>query len=310
MRQAPLRIRFGGYAPPDSVHTQAARFLKQAVERESSGSVAVDVFHNVLEFGYGFGDLVELVRAGVLTCAYLSTAYLAETAPTLGAFDLPFLFGDRAAAHTAMDGALGDLLAREAESQLGLTGLGYWENGFRHVTSRCAPVTSLCDLADLRIRVQPNAIHRQTFELLGAVPVPTDLKDLLPAIVQGRVDAHENPLENIHAYGIHHHHPFVSLTGHFYGVRGLYASAAAWRDLPSEVQDLVCRAASAATLQQRRLAAAKDGEMAAVLQAEGAQIHQPDAAFLEACRRRVAPILQEAPRWVGPEAAAAIARLL
>lgn len=310
MRHTPLRIRFGGYAPPDSVHTQAARFFKEAVERESRGTVAVDVFHNVLDFGYGFGDLVELVRAGVLTCAYLSTAYLAKAAPALGAFDFPFLFGNRAAAHTAMDGALGDLLARESESRLGLIGLGYWENGFRHVTTPRAPVTSLANLAGLRIRVQPSAIHRQTFELLGAVPVPTDLKDLLPAIVQGRVDAHENPLENIHAYGIHRHHPFVSLTGHFYGVRGLYASAAAWREIPSEVQDLVRRAARDASLHQRRLAAAKDGEMAAMLQAEGVQIHQPDAAFLEACRRRVAPILQEAPNWVGPEAATAVARLV
>ena len=68
--------------------------------------------------------------------------------------------------------------------------------------------------------------------LLGAVPVPTDLKDLLPAIAEGRVDAHENPLENIHTYGIHRHHPFVSLTGHFYGVRGLYANAAAFAAFP------------------------------------------------------------------------------
>lgn len=304
-----LRIRLGGYAPPDSVHTQAARAFKEAVEREAAGVVAVDVFHNVLDFGYSFGDLLEMVRAGVLTCGYASTAYLAGAAPALGAFDLPFLFRDRPAAHAAMDGALGDLLAGEAEGRLGLTTLGYWENGFRHVTSRRGPVTSLADLAGLRIRIQPNAIHQRTFELLGAVPVPTDLKDLLPAIAQGRVDAHENPLENIHAYGIHRHQPFVSLTGHFYGVRGLYANAAALRGYPRDVRDLVRRAARAASLEQRRRAAEKDAQMAAVLRAEGVQIHQPDPAFLEACRVRVAPILQEAARWVGPQAAAALARL-
>ena len=224
-----LRIRFGGYAPADSVHTQAARAFKEAVERESGGAVVVDVFHNVLDFGYSFGDLVEMVRAGLLTCAYASTAYLAEAAPALGAFDLPFLFEDRATAHAAMDGALGDLLASEAKARLGLAALGYWENGFRHVTSRRGPLTSLADLAGLRIRIQPSPIHRRAFELLGAVPVPTDLRDLLPAIAEGRVDAHENPLENIHAYGVHRHHPFVSLTAHVYGVRGLYVNAAALR---------------------------------------------------------------------------------
>jgi len=183
----PFRIRLGGYAPPESVHTQAARFFKAAVEAEAGGAVAVDVFHNVLDFGYAFGDLVEMVRSGLLTCAYASTAYLAEAVPSLGAFDLPFLFAGRPAAHAAMDGAIGDLLAREAEAHLGLTWLGYWENGFRHVTSRQGPVTSLADLAGLRIRIQPNAIHERTFALLGAVPVPTDIKDLLPAILEGRV---------------------------------------------------------------------------------------------------------------------------
>jgi TRAP-type C4-dicarboxylate transport system substrate-binding protein len=310
MANAAIRIRFGGYAPADSVHTQAARAFKEAVEREAGGDVVVDVFHNVLDFGYGFGDLLEMVRAGVLTCGYASTAYLAEAAPALGAFDLPFLFPDRGAAHAAMDGALGDLLAREAEAGLGLACLGYWENGFRHVTSRRGPVASLGDLAGLRIRIQPNAIHRRTFELLGAAPVPTDLKDLLPAIAEGRVDAHENPLENIHAYGIHHHHPFVSLTGHFYGVRGLYANAATLRGYPQDVRDLVRRAGRAASMHQRRLAAEKDARMAGVLRAEGVELHQPDAAFLEACRRRVAPILEGAAAWVGPQAAAAIARLV
>jgi C4-dicarboxylate-binding protein DctP len=286
------------------VHTQACRFLKEAVEGEANGAVAVDVFHNVLDFGYSFSDLLEMVRSGILTCAYASTAYLAEAAPALGAFDLPFLFADRSAAHAAMDGPLGEWLAEESQARLGFTCLGYWENGFRHVTSRLGPVTSLRELDGLRIRIQPNGIHRRTFELLGAVPVPTDLRDLLPAIRQGRVDAHENPLENIHAYGIHRHHPFVSLTAHFYGVRGLYANAAAFRGLPGEVQALLRRAGRAAALHQRGLAEAKDGQMAAVLQAEGVQIHDPGPAFGEACRLRVAPLWAEAERWIGPHAAA------
>src|SRR5574341_556253 len=306
MGSLPIRIRLGGYAPHESVHTQAALFFKEAVEAEAAGAVVVDVFHNVLDFGYSFGDLLQMVRAGVLTCGYASTAYLAETVAALGAFDLPFLFADRAAAHDAMDGAIGALLAEEAETHLGLMALGYWENGFRHVTSRLRPVASLADLAGLRIRIQPNAIHGRTFALLGAVPVPTDLKDLLPAIAEGRVDAHANPLENIHAYGIHRHHPFVSLTAHFYGVRGLYANAAAFRGLPGEVQDLLRRAGRAAALHQRGLAEVKDGQMAAVLQAEGVRIHDPGPAFREACRRRVAPLLAEAERWVGPRAAALV----
>lgn len=306
MAPTPLRIRLGGYAPPDSVHTQAARFFKEAVEAEAAGAVVVDVFHNVLDFGYRFGDLLEMVRCGILTCGYASTAYLAEAVPALGAFDLPFLFAERAQAHAAMDGALGDLLAQEAEARLGLVCLGYWENGFRHVTSRRGPVRSVADLAGLAIRIQPSAIYRRAFELLGAVPVPLDLKDLLPAVQEGRVEAHENPLENIYAYGIFRYHPHISLTAHCYGVRGLYANAAAFAGFPGEVRDLLRRAGRATAHHQRRLAEAREGEMARVLQEAGVHLVRPGAPFLAACRARVAPLLKEAERWVGPRAAAAL----
>ena len=167
-----IRIRFGGYAPPESVHTQAARFFKDSVEREAGGAVVVDVFHNVLEFGYAFGDLLQMVRAGLLACGYASTAYLAEAVPALGAFDLPFLFADRAAAHMTMDGPLGELLAAEAEEGLGLTCLGYWENGFRHVTSRTAPVTSLDDLQGLRTASSPAPSTSRPSPSWGRSPCP------------------------------------------------------------------------------------------------------------------------------------------
>ena len=52
--------------------------------------------------------------------------------------------------------------------------LGYFENGFRHLSNRLRPVHAPPDLAGMRIRVLPSQVQARTFELLGAVPLRMD----------------------------------------------------------------------------------------------------------------------------------------
>ena len=47
--------------------------------------------------------------------------------------------------------------------------LGWFENGFRHISNRVRPVRRPADLAGMRIRVLPSKVQERTFELLGAI---------------------------------------------------------------------------------------------------------------------------------------------
>jgi tripartite ATP-independent transporter DctP family solute receptor len=288
------RLRFAGYSPPDSVYSAAARCFKELVEAGSGGRIEVDLFWNVLDFGYSAEQLIQMVESGLLTGCYMSTSYLTGLAPRLGIFELPFLIATRAQALRLLDGPLGAAMAGELEAASGLKHLGYWENGFRHFSNARRPVRSPADLVGLRIRLQPNALHQRAFRLLGAEPVLTDVADLVDALRAGRADGQENPLDNIWTYGVYRYTKYLTLTAHLYGVRGMYLNRAWFERLDSKLRAVVAEAGRQATAEQRALAATRDAAMRAKLEQHGVEVVDLSPDELDAFRQRVRPLYAEA----------------
>src|SRR5882672_3282753 len=200
------QIRMGGYGPPTTGFSRALKRIGDRLEAEFGDGVDIKYIWNIMDLGYQAQDILWLVEHGLLTLGYQSSSYLTDRVPQLGVVDLPFLFETTAAARAAIDGALGTMLARMIEERVNYRILGFFENGFRHLSNRARTVRTPADLAGLRIRVLPSKIQARTFELLGALPLRLDLTEVIPAIKSGSIDAQENPLSNTVTYGIHKLH--------------------------------------------------------------------------------------------------------
>ena len=229
------------------------------LETEFGDELEVKYIWNILDLGYRSEDTLWMAEHGILTLAYQSTSYLTDRVPELGFTDLPFLFKDNAHARSAMDGALGDYLMRCVEDRVNYRVLGFFENGFRHISNSLRPVRSPADLAGMKTRVLPSSVQARAFELLGAKPLPIDLVDAIEGIVAGTIDAQENPLANTVAYGVPQYHRFHTLTGHFYVSRGIFANRDAFDALPERVQAAFRKAVAKAVLLQRDLAVKEEG---------------------------------------------------
>ena len=198
----PIQIRMGGYGPPTTTCSRALKIMGDRLAAEFGKAVDVKYIWNVMDLGYQGGDLLWMAEHGILTLSYQSTSYLADRVPELEFADLPFLFDGLEPARAAMDGKLGAWLSRKIEERIpGYRLLGYFENGYRHISNRLRPVRTLADLKGMRVRLMPGKVHARSFELMGAVPFSLDLKPGLEAIVSGAVDAQENPLANTVDYG-------------------------------------------------------------------------------------------------------------
>src|SRR3954471_4991711 len=173
----PIQIRMGGYGPASTGFSRALKFIGDRLSAEFGDEVDIKYVWNVMDLGYRAEDILWLVEHGLLTLGYQSSSYLTDRVPELGLVDLPFLFENTQRARTAMDGALGRLLARKIEEKVAYRILGFFENGFRHISNRTRTVRTPADLADLRIRVLPSRIQARTFELLGAQPLRLDLTE-------------------------------------------------------------------------------------------------------------------------------------
>src|SRR5215210_3210443 len=154
-----IQIRMGGYGPATTGFSKSLKRIGDRLEQQFGDRVDVKYVWNVMDLGYRAEDILWLVEHGLLTLGYQSSSYLTDRVPALGFVDLPFLFANTPIARTAMDGRLGDVLARNIEEHVGYRVLGWCENGFRHVSNRVRPVHRPADLSGLRIRVLPSQVQ-------------------------------------------------------------------------------------------------------------------------------------------------------
>ena len=134
----------GGYGPSSTGFSLALKKIGDRLESRFGDGVEVKYVYNILDLGYRADDILWLVEQGVLTLGYQSSSYLTDRIRDLGAADLPFLFSDARQARISMDGRLGQVLTARIEAGTNYRILGYFENGFRHVSNRIRPIRDTC----------------------------------------------------------------------------------------------------------------------------------------------------------------------
>jgi len=297
----PIPIRMGGYGPPTTGFSKALKFIGDRLLAQFGDRVAIDYVWNIMDHGHKAEDILGMVEAGELTLGYQSSSYLTDRVPELGFVDLPFLFSSNEQARASMDGALGHYLARKTEERVGYRILGWFENGFRHISNRLHPVHVPADLKGMKIRVLPSEIQRRTFELLGAIAMRMDLTEAIAMIKAGTLDAQENPLANTVTYGVHKFHKFHTLTYHFYISRPVFLHRASFDGWPPELRRAMQSAVTEAVAFQRRLAVEEHDSSRKIIEEAGCEIVELTPAEHTAFVAAVAPLAADARGMYGEE---------
>ena len=298
---APIPIRMGGYGPPATGFSKALRFIGDRLLAQFGDRVAIDYVWNIMDHGYKAEDILTLVENGKMTLGYQSSSYMTDRVPELGFVDLPFLFASNAQARAAMDGNLGQHLVRKTEERIGYRILGWFENGFRHISNRLRPVHVPADLKGMKIRVLPSEIQRRTFELLGAIAMRMDLTEAIAMIKAGTLDAQENPLANTVTYGVHKFHKFHTLTYHFYISRPVFLHRASFDAWPDDLKAAMRAAVTEAVAFQRELAVEEHDASRKIIEDAGCEIVELNAMEHAAFVAAVQPLLADARTMYGEE---------
>ena len=297
----PIQIRMGGYGPPTTGFSKSLKFIGDKLQAEFGGRVDIKYVWNIMDLGFMAEDILWLVEHGLLTLGYQSSSYLTDRVPELGFVDLPFLFANNAQARAAMDGELGAFLVRKTEERINYRILGWFENGFRHISNRLRSVHLPADLKDMKIRVLPSEVHKRTFELLGAIAMRMDLTEAIAMIEAGTLDAQENPLANSVTYGVHKFHKFHTLTSHFYISRPIFLHRTAFDAWPDDLKRAMQKAVKEAVAFQRNLVVDEHEQSRKIIENAGCEIVELNAkehlAFVEA----VQPLLADARKMYGEE---------
>lgn len=298
---APIPIRMGGYGPPTTGFSRSLKFIGDKLKTQFGDRVDIKYVWNIMDFGYKAEEILFLVESGILTLGYQSSSYLTDRVPELSFVDMPFLFDSTETARGAMDGALGKRLEQAIEAKCNYRILGWFENGFRHISNKVRTIRTPDDLKGIRIRVLPSKIQARTFELLGATPLILDLTEAIDLIKKSEIDAQENPLTNTVTYGVHKFHHYNTISNHFYISRPIFLHRPTFDAWPDDLKAAMTRLVKEAVAFQRDLHIKEEEEAEAAMKAQGCEIVELDAAQHKLFADKVQPIYAEARKQIGDE---------
>lgn len=250
-----------------------------AVRDESGGRVEAQVFAENNKNPGSDPAVLQMLVSGEIQFFTLMGGILGNVVPAMNVQQVPFAFGTAAAAHRAMDGALGAYLRQEMAAK-GIVGfpVGAFDNGIRQIAGRTRPVRTPADLAGLRMRVPDGRMFDDMFRALGAEPVTVNSSGIYEALRAGTVDAQENPLAYMHSFRHYEVMKYVSLTNHMWSGFNLIANQAAWRRLPQDLQALVETHGARAVRAQRQDQERANAEARTALAARGLAFNEVDEA--------------------------------
>lgn len=203
-----------GHTGASSHHFQKiSEQFAELVSERTEGEISIEIYPSD-QLG-NQTQLVEGTLLGTNDMVLTSDAVLSNFVPEVGMINLPFIFRDSDHVRAALDGEVGQKLSAMVEDQ-GAVVIGWWDNGFRHITNSRNPIETPEDIDGMQLRVPEGPVFVSTFEALGANPTPISFGELYSALQLGVVDGQENPPAHILTQKFHEVQDYVSRTGHIY----------------------------------------------------------------------------------------------
>lgn len=262
---ADITLRFASVANETSSWAPAQELFKKELETRTSGRIEVQIFNNNT-LGSN-REALELAKNGNVDFVLSGLGHATRYASQLNAVIFPYMWKDRDTMFTVLDGEVGDKLSGSLASQ-NMSIIGWWDNGFRHVSNNAKPIMKPEDIKGLKLRTLPSSVHVAFFTALGAVPTPMGFAELVPALQQGVIDGQENPPGVVYPYRLFEAQKYYSLTGHVNEPMLVIMSDAAKSKLSEDDLKAVDESIAVATEMQRKLNDEKTAELLELLRGE------------------------------------------
>jgi C4-dicarboxylate-binding protein DctP len=246
-----IKIKFSHVVAPDTPKGLAAQKFKSLAEKLSNGRVEVQIYPNSQL--YKDKEEIEALQLGAVQMLAPSLSKFGPLGTReFEAFDLPYIFPDKAALYRVMDGAVGKNLFAKLESK-GIHGLAFWDNGYKQIHAN-KPVKTVADLKGLKLRIQSSKVLDAQMRNIGASPQVLAFGEVYTALQTGTVDGGENTLSNIFTQKMHEVQKHITISDHGYIGYGVIVNKKFWDGLPADIRTILERAIGEATTYERQVA--------------------------------------------------------
>jgi tripartite ATP-independent transporter DctP family solute receptor len=239
--QEAKRYRFAYDQPRNTGYSVAGDLFADKLKELSKGTMLIDQYPGA-QLGQE-PQLLQLVKAGDIDFAIISSANTATISPQAGVMSLHFLFRDE---NHVIKG-LADPKVFEAlktmidETTQGLHVIATGSQGVRHMYSK-KEIRNVGDIKGLKIRVQATATEDTMFPAYSAQTVHMPFGSVYTSLQTGVVEVAEN---SINVYLVNKHYevaPVLNLTEHEANNALVFISDKLWQSLSAEQKQWVLKA--------------------------------------------------------------------
>ncbi len=294
-------IKVGIGLAADHPQGLAVAFFGKRVGELSAGKMQVKLFASG-----ALGNDVTMVSAlqgGTQEMVVPDTGTLGAHVKEFGVINLPFTFNSGLEADKVLDGPFGQKLLAQLPEK-GLIGLGYWENGFRHVSNSRRDIKTAADFEGLKLRVIQNPLYIETFKALGVNALPMPFPEVFTALETKTVDGQENPAATILSSKFFEVQKNVVLSGHIYSVWVPLFSKKIWDTYSAAEQQIIRRAAVEAQAYERVIIRAYDSKALDDLKARGMTVTSLSAEEKAKVAEKLKPVVANLAKNISETAAA------
>lgn len=254
----------------DTIAGKTGAKFKEEVEKLSNGTVLVDIQHSgvfgaehdVLDAMLGGGGTIDMARIS----AFALTSYGGKKSSLLS---IPYTFAGRDHFWTfATSDLASEFLLEPVELDLGIRGLFYAEEGFRHFFGT-KPLNTIEDMKGLKVRISTDPIAQGMVTGVGADPTQVSYSELYSALQSGVVDAAEQPIANYYGMKFNEPAPYMILDGHTLGAMQVIMTDEAWNKLSDAQKEAVTEAGKIASAYNRKISEGAENDVLKQMKAEG-----------------------------------------
>ncbi|MBR1132091.1 TRAP transporter substrate-binding protein [Bradyrhizobium iriomotense] len=297
LAQSPIIIKFSHVVATDTPKGKGAEKFKELAEKYTGGKVKVEVYPNSTL--YKDKEELEALQLG-------SVQMLAPSNSKFGplgirefeVFDLPYILPDLKTLRKVTEGPLGARLLKQLEPK-GITGLAYWDNGFKQMSANKKLVTP-ADYQGVKFRIQSSRVLQAQFKTLGSLPQVMAFGEVYQALQTGVVDGQENTWSNIYTQKMHEVQKYITETNHGYIGYVVIVNKKFWDDLPADIRDQLSKAMKEATdFNNAQSQKENDDALAEIRKSGKSEIIKLTGEQDEAMRKAMEPVYKDAASRVG-----------
>lgn len=282
---ADLTLKFGHVGNPGSLFETSVNAFAACANTALGDKAEVQTF-GASQLGKD-QELLQKLKLGQVQFA-LPSSVMSSVADVFGVFEMPYIIKDREHMKR-VQAELGDTFQEAAQAQ-GYRIIGYFENGFRHITNNERAINVPEDLAGIKLRTPKGAWRVKMFQQYGANPTPMSFSEVFTALQTGVIDGQENPYAQIASAKFQEVQKYLSITGHVYTPGYVLVSDSHFSSLPEDVQTALTDCGDSTQAFVYETAAALEEELLQVIKDAGVEVNEADKdAFIAAS----APIFEE-----------------